>query len=114
MLTRNSKLSIASFNVQQNAVSYKLYGSGNRVEAEAAKMDDAPSFVIHPHSNFRILWDLTTMLVLIINVIFIPYNIAFYSGGKEHQVYDKYKYDNLFLFSDIWFIFDMFLNFRTG
>lgn len=110
---RTSKLSIASFNVQSNAISYKLYGDGNRIQEEQLKMEDAPTFVIHPHSNFRILWDLSTMVVLMINFIFIPYNIAFYGGTVNGNV-NQYKYDTLFLFSDVWFILDMLLNFRTG
>ena len=104
---RTSKLSMASFNVQQNPISYKLYGDGKRLQEEQLKMDDAPAFIIHPHSNFRIFWDCVTMLVLMINYVYILYSIAFYNDGNT-------SFHVLFLISDIWFIFDMLINFRTG
>ena len=71
---------------------------------EDAYLDQAPSFIIHPYSNFRIFWDLTTFALVTLNLVIIPMNIAFYS--------ELDTFDNFFLVSDLWFLTDILLNLR--
>ena len=40
-------------------------------------MERAGLFVIHPYSNFRFVWDMTTLVMLLLNVILIPIFMAF-------------------------------------
>ena len=84
----------------------------NKMQASEARaqtmhdnfMDEAPKFIIHPYSNFRIFWDLTTFALVTINMVIIPMNIAFYN--------ERNTFNNFFLVSDIWFLTDILLNLR--
>lgn len=88
----------------------------NKMQASEARaqvmhdnfMDEAPKFIIHPYSNFRIFWDLMTFALVTLNMVIIPMNIAFYSSLSGSP--DTFK--NFFLVSDIWFLTDIFLNLR--
>ena len=71
---------------------------------EDAYLDQAPNFIIHPYSNFRIFWDLTTFALVTLNLVIIPMNIAFYSQLDT--------FDSFFLVSDLWFLSDILLNLR--
>ena len=71
---------------------------------EDAYLDQAPNFIIHPYSNFRIFWDLTTFALVTLNLVIIPMNIAFYS--------ERDTFDSFFLVSDLWFLSDILLNLR--
>ncbi len=98
---------MASMTAPSQAMSYKIHVSEKRAQEELDDyLEQAPKFIIHPYSNFRIFWDLTTFAIVTINMAVIPMNIAFYS--KEHT------FDNLFLFSDLWFICDILLNLRLS
>ena len=101
---------MVSMNIAHSAVAYKLYGSHNQIEKEQEKMNNAPKFTIHPYSNFRIIWDLLTMVMLFANIILVPLNIAFYSNTDINET----LFFVIFLLSDLWFLFDMLLNLRTG
>lgn len=103
-------MSMVSMNVGNNAVAYQLYGSHNRIEEEQEKMNKAPMFTIHPYSNFRIIWDLLTMVMLFANIVLVPLSIAFFSNTKKNEK----MFMSLFLLSDLWFLFDILLNLRTG
>merc|ERR1711892_285681 len=89
----------------------------NKMQASEAKaqemhdnfMDEAPKFIIHPYSNFRIFWDLTTFALVTLNLVIIPMNIAFYSQQGNRDTFKSF-----FLVSDIWFLTDILLNLRTG
>lgn len=67
-----------------------------------------PRWVINPTGTFRVLWDVFVMIFVIINVLTIPYKIAFI---------DSVPLDGLFFLDvvmDIYFVCDIGLNFRTG
>jgi len=94
------------------------FGSAKSVERENQRIEDAP-FVIHPYSNFRYAWDSLTMLVLIINLLIIPLIISFPKFDKNYNsIRPDKSYPKVAMYvkmiSDIWFIFDMMINFRTG
>ena len=40
--------------LQANPITMKLYGDGKRLQAEQIRMENAPLFIIHPHSNFKV------------------------------------------------------------
>jgi hypothetical protein len=66
-------------------------------------------FTMHPHSTFRIIWDIGTVIILLLNVIFIPYQIAFCTRPEHRR-----NGITLFALSDIWFLVDILFNFKTG
>lgn len=43
--------------LQANPITMKLYGDGKRLQAEQIRMENAPLFIIHPHSNFKVRVD---------------------------------------------------------
>ena len=66
--------------------------------------------IIHPYSNFRFLWDISSMILLLLNVVIIPYQLTFYTMTEI-----EYSWFLIFnILSDTWFIMDIFFNFRTG
>jgi len=66
------------------------------------------SFVLHPHSSFRFYWDLVSIVILMINIVTIPLELSFYLENTSNQL------KTIKFITDIWFILDMMLNFRTG
>lgn len=104
---RHSRTSVMSFNVANNPVTQKLYGE-QALHREQTQFEEAPFFIIHPHSTFRIIWDIVTVVFLLANAVMIPFNIAF---NSEVPVIGTQR---LFLISDIWFMVDIMINLRTG
>ena len=103
---RNSLSSIVSMSIPNSNLTYKIYQSEARARTEEENfLDLAPSFIIHPYSNFRIFWDLMTFALVTLNMIIIPMNIAFYSTAAN-------DFKTFFLISDIWFLTDILLNLR--
>lgn len=103
---RGSMTSMMSLNVNKN-IANVMYASEKRAEEEQEIfLEQAPKFIIHPYSNFRIFWDIMTFALVTINIIIIPLNISFYS--------DKGTFNTLFMISDLWFLTDILLNLRTG
>jgi len=105
---RGSLTSMASMSINVNKnIANVMYASEKRAEEEQEIfLEQAPKFIIHPYSNFRIFWDIMTFALVTINIIIIPLNISFYS--------DSGTFNTLFLISDIWFLTDILLNLRTG
>ena len=67
--------SIAGIEVSNRLVN--KFGSVKAVQNENERMERAGLFVIHPYSNFRFVWDMTTLVMLLLNVILIPIFMAF-------------------------------------
>ena len=67
-----------SLSVPLNKMSLKLYGSKKAVQAEQQRLERAGSWIIHPYSNFRLLWDCSTLLLLLVNITLIPVAITFW------------------------------------
>merc|ERR1719186_694419 len=64
--------------------------------------------MFHPNSFWRIAWDVTSIIVLIINFIYIPIYFFIMSEQEQHS----YTFYNMFF--DVWFIVDIWLSFNTG
>lgn len=64
--------------------------------------------IIHPYDRFRRMFDMTTVIWVLLLVFFIPLEIGF--DWYETKTWQKV----LFTALDIWFALDIVLNFRTG
>ena len=64
--------------------------------------------IIHPYDQFRRMFDVTTVIWVLLLVFFIPLEIGFdwFKTPKPQKI--------LFGFLDFWFAIDIILNFRTG
>ncbi|OQR72773.1 potassium/sodium hyperpolarization-activated cyclic nucleotide-gated channel 1-like [Tropilaelaps mercedesae] len=65
-------------------------------------------FMIHPESALRINWDIFMLFLLVINMVVIPLDVAFFASHR----YPFLVAVNIF--SDIIYAVDLVLNFRTG
>ena len=74
--------------------------------------DQAPKkggLVLHPHSRFKICWDIISTLALIYNIVVVPYRIAF-----DSHVYCPNSVWILEAVIDWFFVADILLHFFTG
>jgi len=90
----------------------ELYGTTSRSTSRASflkkKRQSSPyKFILHPESQYRLFWDIVTALLVVILIWLIPFYIGFDTWSSE-------KMNALSVFMDVWFICDVFLNFRTG
>lgn len=67
----------------------------------------ASTWMIHPNSKFRRLWDITTACNVIYVVTMVPIMVGFSFEDWSHL-------DTMNSFVDVYFIADMVLTFRTG
>lgn len=63
----------------------------------------------HPISNIRLTWDVLTSIILLLNILFIPFNLAFLGRNDDHIFWEIFQ-----MFSDSWFILDIFVNLNSG
>lgn len=68
--------------------------------------EDIDKWIINPFSKFRFRWDIVTVVIILCNVVTLPLEFSFYDGRSD--------LDRLKMFTDIWFMLDIMLNFRTG
>ena len=74
--TRHSlRTSLAGCEVNKRLVN--KFGSIKAIMSENERMEQAGLFIIHPYSNFRFAWDMLTLVILLLNVIFVPVFMAF-------------------------------------
>ncbi|XP_003742439.1 potassium/sodium hyperpolarization-activated cyclic nucleotide-gated channel 1 [Galendromus occidentalis] len=66
------------------------------------------SFMIHPDSPLRINWDIFMLVLLLINMIVIPLDVAFFAS-RQDTFWVVFN-----IFTDLAFVLDIVLNFRTG
>ncbi|GMI06393.1 hypothetical protein TrRE_jg6801 [Triparma retinervis] len=80
------------------------------IEKAMAKADaDAKGkFLIHPDSRYRLWWDMITAFYVVYLIWLVPFSIGF------EQWYPNSGMKSFNVLIDIWFIFDVILNFRTG
>jgi len=71
------------------------------------KQKNLHRFILHPESQYRLFWDIVTALLVLILIWLIPFYIGFNTWSSDTM-------NSLSVFMDVWFIFDVFLNFRTG
>ena len=65
--------------------------------------------VIMPDSNFKIFWNLVTIVLLIYTAIFVPYNVAFSDSNERSLAQTTIDYS-----IDILFSIDIVINFFSG
>ena len=53
------------------------FGSVKALINENERLEKAGIFVIHPYSNFRLVWDMLTFVMLGLNILLIPIFMAF-------------------------------------
>jgi hypothetical protein len=85
--------------------------TGGRVQAMAKA--NLPFLVLNPLARWRIFWDLTVMLLVLYNLIMVPYKLAFVETQRarfpERNLAELYAD----LAIDCLFLFDIVLNFLT-
>ena len=64
------------------------------------------SYIIHPDNISKLIFDIIGFILIIIQYITVPFSVAF---DFEDKILTYYNY-----FSDIFFLFDLFLNFNCG
>ena len=73
-----------------------------------AMSDTDHAYVLHPYGRIRLYWDMITCLF----VIYLSWTLPFYFAFDWLTVDPSIAFFNTVL--DIWFIVDIFLNFKTG
>jgi len=91
-----------------NKLALKLFGNKAAVLLEQRRQSNKGSKVIHPFSTFRWYWDILLVAFISLHVLLLPVNIAFLSDDlSTHWLVING-------ISDLFFVVDIFLNFRTG
>ncbi|KAM4631487.1 potassium/sodium hyperpolarization-activated cyclic nucleotide-gated channel 3 [Polymixia lowei] len=91
-----------------NKFSLRMFGSHKGVEAEQARVRSVGVWIIHPYSDFRFYWDLVMLLLMMCNLVILPWGITFF----EDQNTTPWITFNVI--SDTVFLLDLLFNFRTG
>ena len=65
------------------------------------------SFMLHPESSYRLFWDIVTAFFVLILIWLVPFYIGFETWSSPGM-------SVVSSVMDVWFIIDVFLNFRTG
>ncbi|XP_074659485.1 potassium/sodium hyperpolarization-activated cyclic nucleotide-gated channel 4-like [Tubulanus polymorphus] len=91
-----------------NKVTKKIFRSDDAIEKEQQRQFAVNRFVIHPFSKFRWYWEMLLVVVLAVDLIILPIQIAFYNDGPSKE------WDGIMLFFDVVFMVDIVINFRTG
>ncbi|XP_070550143.1 potassium/sodium hyperpolarization-activated cyclic nucleotide-gated channel 2-like [Ptychodera flava] len=86
----------------------KMFRSHRALEEEQKRQEATNKFVIHPFSSFRWYWDMFLVLLLIVTLILLPVNIAFFSDGFNLE------WVIINCITDTVFMIDILLNFFTG
>eukprot|EP00795_Rhopilema_esculentum_P006316 gene6316-11743_t len=95
------------FEPAETNVNLKIFGGDRGLAKEKQRMK-AFGFLIHPYSAFRNFWDLVVLLLLVSNMIILPVTITFFREDLS-PVMVMFN-----VVSDICFMADICLNFRTG
>ncbi|XP_056269312.1 potassium/sodium hyperpolarization-activated cyclic nucleotide-gated channel 4 isoform X2 [Pseudoliparis swirei] len=91
-----------------NKFSLRMFGSHKGVAAEQARVKSFGVWIIHPYSDFRFYWDLVMLLLMMSNLIILPWGITFF----EDQ--NTMPWITFNVLSDTLFLMDLVFNFRTG
>ncbi|XP_059898764.1 potassium/sodium hyperpolarization-activated cyclic nucleotide-gated channel 2 [Gadus macrocephalus] len=91
-----------------NKFSLRMFGSQRGVAAEQARVKSFGVWIIHPYSDFRFYWDLVMLLLMMSNLVILPWGITFF----EDQNTPPWITFNVL--SDTLFLLDLIFNFRTG
>uniref|UniRef100_A0A3Q3GL57 Hyperpolarization activated cyclic nucleotide-gated potassium channel 3 n=1 Tax=Labrus bergylta TaxID=56723 RepID=A0A3Q3GL57_9LABR len=91
-----------------NKFSLRMFGSHKGVAAEQARVKSFGVWIIHPYSDFRFYWDIVMLLLMMSNLVILPWGITFF----EDQ--NTWPWITFNVLSDTLFLMDLVLNFRTG
>ncbi|KAG7254062.1 hypothetical protein CRUP_011213, partial [Coryphaenoides rupestris] len=91
-----------------NKFSLRMFGSHKGVAAEQDRVKSFGVWIIHPYSDFRFYWDLVMLLLMMSNLVILPWGITFF----EDQNTTPWITFNVI--SDTLFLMDLIFNFRTG
>ncbi|XP_028411787.1 potassium/sodium hyperpolarization-activated cyclic nucleotide-gated channel 2-like [Dendronephthya gigantea] len=90
-----------------NKANTKLFGSAKAVKREQTR-HKAAGWIIHPCSAFRLYWNMLMMLLLVVNMYALPVAITFFTDALP------LSWIILNILSDVFFMTDLIINFRTG
>uniref|UniRef100_A0A3B4XS43 Hyperpolarization activated cyclic nucleotide-gated potassium channel 3 n=1 Tax=Seriola lalandi dorsalis TaxID=1841481 RepID=A0A3B4XS43_SERLL len=91
-----------------NKFSLRMFGSHQGVAAEQARVKSFGVWIIHPYSDFRFYWDIVMLLLMMSNLVILPWGITFF----EDQ--NTMPWITFNVLSDTLFLMDLVFNFRTG
>ncbi|KAJ8000320.1 hypothetical protein DPEC_G00203610 [Dallia pectoralis] len=91
-----------------NKFSLRMFGSHKGVAAEQARVMSFGVWIIHPYSDFRFYWDIVMLLLMMCNLVILPWGITFFEDQKT------LPWISFNVISDTCFLVDLVLNFRTG
>ncbi|KAJ3609395.1 hypothetical protein NHX12_023918 [Muraenolepis orangiensis] len=91
-----------------NKFSLRMFGSHRGVAAEQARVKSFGGWIIHPYSDFRFYWDLVMLLLMMSNLVILPWGITFFEDQNTAP------WITFNVISDTLFLLDLIFNFRTG
>uniref|UniRef100_A0A3Q0R276 Hyperpolarization activated cyclic nucleotide-gated potassium channel 3 n=1 Tax=Amphilophus citrinellus TaxID=61819 RepID=A0A3Q0R276_AMPCI len=91
-----------------NKFSLRMFGSHKGVAAEQERVKSFGVWIIHPYSDFRFYWDIVMLLLMMSNLVILPWGITFF----EDQ--NTMPWITFNVLSDTLFLMDLVFNFRTG
>ena len=104
---RGSRVSIDALSAGISALNRT--GFGAKLNPSLDDFNDTDhAYVLHPHGTIRRMWDIFTCIF----VIYLSWTLPFYLAFDWIEVDSSISTFNGVL--DVWFIIDIFLNFRTG
>uniref|UniRef100_A0A3P9J4X3 Hyperpolarization activated cyclic nucleotide-gated potassium channel 3 n=1 Tax=Oryzias latipes TaxID=8090 RepID=A0A3P9J4X3_ORYLA len=91
-----------------NKFSLRMFGSHKGVAAEQERVKSFGVWIIHPYSDFRFYWDIVMLLLMMSNLVILPWGITFF---EDQNTLPWIVFNVL---SDTLFLMDLIFNFRTG
>ncbi|XP_065168587.1 potassium/sodium hyperpolarization-activated cyclic nucleotide-gated channel 4-like isoform X3 [Atheta coriaria] len=98
---------------ETNQRSYSFLRSQKKIMNEHKKLLEY-SYVIHPFSIFRTTWDVITCFILLLQMIMIPLDIAFYSVKFEYNMVRSPTFELIRIFTDVLSFVDIIITFFCG
>lgn len=93
-----------------NKACQRMFRSTDAIWQEKARHKRENRFIIHPFCIFRWYWDMIMVVTLVITLVTLPVEIAFYANDVHPQVH----WFAIHVLADVIFLADLILNFRTG
>ncbi|KAM4540093.1 potassium/sodium hyperpolarization-activated cyclic nucleotide-gated channel 2 isoform 1-T3 [Odontesthes bonariensis] len=91
-----------------NKFSLRMFGSQKGVAAEQERVKSYGVWIIHPYSDFRFYWDIVMLLLMMSNLVILPWGITFFEDQNTRP------WITFNVLSDTLFLMDLIFNFRTG
>ena len=100
------KSTVSSSNQMSGVKSSKTERS--KADSKTEGNNQLSTYVIHPESTYRMCWDVVTAMFVLVLIWLVPFYLGFETWNPPQGV------KNFSTVMDVWFIFDVFLNFATG